>query len=617
MKTEGSRQKWPLRWVCIALILCLIGAAGANLVQTNGGQIQVREVKWVDYNGDMISAYLLIPPNATKDTPAPGIVCIEGWYNNKAMQDLYYVELARRGYVVMSMDMLSHGDSDSVDLTRLYDNAVGIDGAVRYMDSLDFVENGSIGLTGHSGGGFDANMSIGIDNERPQQKIKAFLLQAALMIDDLGIEYNDKYGSRSVAIIADLYDDFLVDFRHDYLASDEARQFLNFNDDPSSFAAAGQAGQLYTRDYNGTIAYRAVYSPATIHPGVHFSTECVGYAIDFFEAAMPAPNPLPASNQVWPFKTAFNSLGLLGFFMFLVAFTLAMLRTSYFSALATDGILTARRTLDTRKAKIWFWWPLIATAVFSFAIFIPILDKFYFMANAVFQQDGPLCIGVWAACTGAFAFVMLLINYYAYGKKNGFSLRDTGVYIGGSKLIKTILLALIAVSVTYSLVFISHYFFLTDFRIWVIGIKTFGPDKLLVALPFLLLFLVYFVVNSITINSFNFIKIGNKDWVNTVILVLMNVAASIAIIVVFYVTFAVNGDPIWDNSYGQQISAIWQFPVLLYLSFGAVASRMIYRRTNNPYLAGIIMAIIVTIISCTNTFTVVGGVADVVIDSMY
>lgn len=40
---------------------------------------------------------LYIPQNATKDTPAPGVVTIEGWYNNKEMQELYSIELARRG----------------------------------------------------------------------------------------------------------------------------------------------------------------------------------------------------------------------------------------------------------------------------------------------------------------------------------------------------------------------------------------------------------------------------------------------------------------------------------------------------------------------------------------
>ena len=56
---------------------------------------------------------------------------------------------------------------------------------------------------------------------------------------------------------------------------------------------------------------------------MHFSAEAVGNGVDFFERALGAPNPLPASNQVWQWKTAFNFLGLVGVVMFLLALWLA------------------------------------------------------------------------------------------------------------------------------------------------------------------------------------------------------------------------------------------------------------------------------------------------------
>jgi isoprenylcysteine carboxyl methyltransferase (ICMT) family protein YpbQ len=37
----------------------------------------------------------------------------------------------------------------------------------------------------------------------------------------------------------------------------------------------------------------------------------------------------------------------------------------------------------------------------------------------------------------------------------------------------------------------------------------------------------------------------------------------------------------------------------------AVISRILYKTTKNPYLAGIIMALIITVMSCTNTLTVI------------
>ena len=92
-------------FVCIAIVLMLISMIGASLIQTSGGRVKVDEVNWVDTDGIRKAALLLVPENATLETPAPAIVTSHGFLNNKEMQDLNYVELARRGYVVLAIDM--------------------------------------------------------------------------------------------------------------------------------------------------------------------------------------------------------------------------------------------------------------------------------------------------------------------------------------------------------------------------------------------------------------------------------------------------------------------------------------------------------------------------------
>ena len=56
-----------------------------------------------------------------------------------------------------------------------------------------------------------------------------------------------------------------------------------------------------------------------IHPLVAFTT-CVGYAVDFFDTTLGAPKPLPASDQIWPIKAVFNSLGVIGLLIFIGQF---------------------------------------------------------------------------------------------------------------------------------------------------------------------------------------------------------------------------------------------------------------------------------------------------------
>ena len=90
-------------WLCISLIICLISCIGASMIQTNFGKVTVKDLRFETESGHQMSALLLKPDTATAENPAPAIICSHGWYNNREMQDLNYVEYARRGYVVLQL----------------------------------------------------------------------------------------------------------------------------------------------------------------------------------------------------------------------------------------------------------------------------------------------------------------------------------------------------------------------------------------------------------------------------------------------------------------------------------------------------------------------------------
>jgi len=93
-------------WLVLALVFALVSAVGASLVQTAGGTVKVDDIKWETASGRSLQRFALHPVNATQRYPQPpAIVVSHGWWNNREMQTPNYVELARRGYVVMSIDM--------------------------------------------------------------------------------------------------------------------------------------------------------------------------------------------------------------------------------------------------------------------------------------------------------------------------------------------------------------------------------------------------------------------------------------------------------------------------------------------------------------------------------
>ena len=101
--------------VLISLLVCLISSLGASLFQTDFYQVEYHDMTFVTESGHELDALLLVPKNATADNKAPAIVVSHGWYNNREMQDLNYVEYARRGYVVLAISMYGHGDSEVIE----------------------------------------------------------------------------------------------------------------------------------------------------------------------------------------------------------------------------------------------------------------------------------------------------------------------------------------------------------------------------------------------------------------------------------------------------------------------------------------------------------------------
>ena len=603
-------------WLVIALIFALISGVGASLVQTSGGSVKVDDLKWETASGRTLNALLFTPANATAENPAPGIVVSHGWWNNREMQTPNYVELARRGYVVMSIDMYGHGNSDPLPADELAVGGTGMYDAVLLMADLPYVDRDAIGVSGHSNGARAANFSVPLDDASGDPLISSILLvdNDPLYVDGDGI-YANVYGARDVGLIQAQYDEFF--FRsydengvqltapRDYLSTPNAQSFLNFGADPADLAEEREGSTIYTQNIDGTEAVRVIYSLPQTHPWSTTSSTAVGHLVDYFEETLPAPTPLDAGNQLWQLKEFFTALGLVGFGIMLVAIPRALLTTSAFRRLAVAPAEIA--PLAGRVPKIWFWAGLVVSVVISAWSYVlisqtPEVLGITFNAVPSFIPTGSVFfIGVWAAINGLAAAIIMIGAYFAFGRKSGMSLRASGVLPGWKNFFHGIGLALTTVFLMYAVVFLVDYLFKTDFRLWVIGVKWFTPDKFGYALIVLPLFLIYFVANSIAINAFNRVTVAGREWVNTAILAVANSLGPIILVVAQYSTFAVTGNLI--PGFGG-IFSIWLFPVILILAVTAIVSRKLYRATGNPYIAGFLNATVVVLVSVSNTLVI-------------
>lgn len=593
----------------ISVVLMLVSCIFSSMIQNNFGKVEVKEINWITDNGYSMNAWLFIPENATAETPAPAVVCSHGMFNNKSMQDLNFVELARRGFVVLAQDMPSHGDSDDVNgfvgtLTGLYES-------VKELAGMPFVDATRIGITGHSLGGMSSNTAVDLDNAYGANLVKAVLLNCAdgTYTDGDG-NFVNVYGDRHMGIVAAQYDEWFFDdtdangnptLPKDFIYNKNAQSILYFGEDPAG-KELRQANTMYTNE-NGAI--RVIYTPAIIHPWSHFSYDSTVGTIEFFDAALTAPISIAPTNQIWQWKVVFNTIGLAGFFMFMVSLALVLVKKPFFAELSVDEPIAPRATDKT--GAIWFFGSLALGIAFGTLTYFPILTKLSssagYLSGPGMIQSSPRGVSAWACACGAFTIVSMIVSYFFYGKKNGMDLASVGVKISVKKLIKTVILSLIVLAATISTVFLADYFFKADFRIWVLAVRAFKVEQMVLSFaPYAFLFMVYYIANSVAVNCFNYNTIGKK-WLNIAILGLAAAMPAIILLLMQYIPYFSGSDLMWphNNMYG-----VWLFPMLVILPGAAIVSRIIYKQTKNPYIGGIICGIMVAIISCTNTLTYLG-----------
>lgn len=593
-------------WLCISIVLMLLCGIVVSAVQTDGGKVAMKELMFETDSGYNMSAYLFVPDTATPETPAPAIVTSHGYLNNKEMTDANYVELARRGYVVLAIDQPDHGDS-AVTPNFFILAPDGVYQGVLALSRLPYVDNAKIGITGHSMGGWSCNAAIRADNENETQLISAALIHCndPIFTDDAG-NYANLYGSRDVGVVAVQYDEFFHSFTDEngvtraapyYMDSPNAQSFLHFGQDPTGLEKR-EAYTMYTEEIDGEEAIHVIYRPAIIHPWSHFSARSEKCIIEFFDAALGAPNPIASTNQVWQWKEAFNCVGLAGLVIFICSFAILMVHTPMFESLRAKEVVQPAKVADG-KGKLWFWLSLLAGALFSMLIYRWILKVGTGMHVAQTEAMG---LGLWSTLCGVFTILTMVVFYQCYGKKHGMDLAELGVKMPAKKLGLSVLLGVIVAVMAYVCVFVEDYFFYADFRIWTLAIKAFEAP-ILRYLPFGLLFVTFYVANSVANNCFNYNDIGGKSWVNTIIVGLFNALPALILPWMQYGHYFSSAKTmLWPAS---NMHILWLFPIVLILFFSTVITRVIYKSTKNPYIAGVCNAIIVALLTITNTCTTV------------
>ena len=99
----------PQGLLVLSLVLVIFGSL-PGMFNTSFYSVKVQEIKFQADHGTL-SGLLYMPKGAGADDKRPVIITTHGYLNTKEMQDAPAIEMSRRGYIVLALDMYDHGDS--------------------------------------------------------------------------------------------------------------------------------------------------------------------------------------------------------------------------------------------------------------------------------------------------------------------------------------------------------------------------------------------------------------------------------------------------------------------------------------------------------------------------
>jgi pimeloyl-ACP methyl ester carboxylesterase len=550
-------RRWWLAAVGLGLIF--IGSLLAWLIQTAGG-VKIADIRFAGTNGLTMSGLLYIPPNATPQTPAPGILAVHGYMNSRETQTAFAIELARRGYVVLAIDQPGHGYSAPPARA----NGFGGPDGLNYLRSLPFVDKNNIGLEGHSMGGW----SILAAANAGQNDYKALVLNGSSTGRPFAPEGTAAW-PRNLALVYGRYDEFSPFFWR----SPDARKVTASK---KLWDVFGQSTELVPAHVYGSIdqgTARVLFTPSETHPQNHISRETVAHSIDWFRQTLTGGKPLPANDQIWLWKEIGTLVALVGFVLLLLGTFDVLLGVRWFAGLAR-GPRASEPEAGGRRRWIAFAVITLAPAI----TFFPLLTfgDAYLPASTFLPQGVTNQFVVWALGN---ILIGLILAWVLRGNKRAFDL-----HIGPS-----VAIAVVTVLVGYASLLLVDALFKVDFRYWVVALKPMSSRQSLAFLIYLLPFTAFCLVALRGLHAL--FPDSSASALRTYILNALALSLGmIALVAIEYaVLFTTGGLYLPTGKPIEALGAILAIQFIPLLAIIAVIGTFTHRRTNS-YLPGALIS---------------------------
>jgi len=605
----------------VSLVLVFVFMSLAAYFNSGNGTVTIRDVYYPDAEGNILRGQLFIPEGVSSSNPAPGILNMHGGGDHLECVGNFSLELARRGYVVLSVDAYGSGFSDRVatnvtagagsgnkDSSALQQDGGATVGLMQLF-SYDFVDQDNIGLIGHSmGGTFIANAALAYPD-----KVKAILpWGSGSFIDMLKLHESSEF-TFNVGYINAQYDEMVIFASHlretsEILKQDFMKKFFGVEEDIV-------AGEIYGSFEEGNA--RVIYAPATSHVGNIINAGSIGDLLSFFEKSMPTATTLASTDQVWQLKEFFSVLAIIALVVFAISLGIVLLSGSIFGSLVSES---PQPSMQINGLVRW-----IGILVF---VAIPILTLHKIglplatiKASKLFPMNWGNYFAWIAAVNAGIILVLFAIWHFVYGKKHGGNLQSYGFspQSTGSGLLqigKAIGFAIAIVFAVFLIVDICYAIFKIDFRFWIFGIKPITAVKLQYIWGYLLMFFIAF--GALNIASISFMNISANDsskwgaFKQYAIAWLIGAGGFVVVLLVYYIglktthypPFFVPYPPFADGHPNALVYSMKMIVVVPMFTIASVMNTAFYRKTRNIYVGWFTAALFVAMVTlASNAFS--------------
>lgn len=649
----------------VAIFACMIIA---NSIQTSFGTVEVTKVAYniTDSNGDpqVITGKLYRPKTATASNPAPAVLMLHGYQNDKETNDAYSIELSRRGVVVLSLDEYGHGSttagltergwtnhkvtvnfgedseadgtyktigsggadrykimmnfsnlsffnnrySKGTDGSELRDSAMGgIEGFNR-LSEYDFVDSSRIGISGHSMGTW-ASWSTAA-----ACPAKAVVLQCGELFRESAYD-SDAIKFNNVLLLQAKWDEFnyFRDYKNtvtdDLMASPLRLEFLGCKDPKAEW------NTTYGNFADGTA--RRIELIYTNHRLTTHDHHALSTGLSWFENALDADYAIPASDHVYGIKEwlVFAAF-LLALFAMLPLMNL-LLEIPYFKSAAQPVPADPAKFKTNKK-----WWKGAVITMLIAACTYPFMTQLGHGLLPLPERIFRMTIGNGFLSWYLLLIIIMLITTILPWKKSkttdnpvtyydiGMGTADAPAKFGWGLLGKNALIALIMLGYVYILCTLFTATFMLDFRIIWPFLKPFNWTRFGQFCVYMPVFFLFFLMNNSKIfaqmkTEYSCME-GNKGywqswWRNAVCMA----GGLVLIVLLEYIPFFAGLGPGADLCFGTTFGGPFMSLLIVFVPqvivFSFLGTKM-YRKTGNVFLS----ALVISALAC---WVVTGGSA--------